>query len=138
MVQHIHSLDKLREKKARLLCSLNFLLKCRDNGIIPTFAKFVHFINTPAANNIKRKASLALVRERIRFTRRELDTVSKDLYYLHLKIVSSCSCLSWDWIDGVSWAKEDWAHRDSTRRQSAKFNRLATPRRKKLFLDDPW
>lgn len=102
MLIKFRELDKLRNRKECLLASLAFLLRCRENRTIPTFAKVVHHVRSPAANRITRNASLALVRERIRYTRRRLDETSRKLIKLHLKMASSLFPVSWEWMDTVS------------------------------------
>ena len=45
----IRVFEKLRKEKARLLSSLAFLLRCRDEETIPTFAKLRSAVNSSAA-----------------------------------------------------------------------------------------
>ncbi|KAG8237699.1 hypothetical protein J437_LFUL016264 [Ladona fulva] len=56
----IRSFERLRKKRANLLASLAFLLRCRDNNIIPTFARLRHPIKTAAAQRILHRAGQAL------------------------------------------------------------------------------
>jgi hypothetical protein len=45
----IRRFESLRIKKAKRLCSLSFLLRCRDQGTIPCFLQFHHYIHSEAA-----------------------------------------------------------------------------------------
>jgi hypothetical protein len=45
---------------------------------------------------VRRTSSFSLLRERIHYTRRELDAVSKELLKLHLLLTSTLSAVDWD------------------------------------------
>jgi hypothetical protein len=53
----IRRFESLRIKKAKRLCSLSFLLRCRDQGTIPRFLQFHHYIHSEAAERIYRRTS---------------------------------------------------------------------------------
>lgn len=84
-------MDLLRQKLVKLFCSLIFLLHCRDQGIIPSFSRVKHHINTRSSNVILNKVSKALFRERIKHT---TDNVFK---FFHLGLSSILD--SFDWVN---------------------------------------
>ncbi|XP_047004656.1 uncharacterized protein LOC124622911 [Schistocerca americana] len=84
----------------------------------------VHHICTPAANRVKKRAILALIRERIRYTRQELYKNAKELLHIHLQLASTLQDHLWERVDGVTWAQADWTHLKPTDKQIDKFARL--------------
>jgi hypothetical protein len=79
-------LEKLRVKINRRAIDLDFLKCCRDNNVLPEFVYIQH--------NIKRKwnkmtfyaLGKSIVRGKIRKNRYTLDSLSKTVLKLHLKI----------------------------------------------------
>jgi hypothetical protein len=55
----IRLIEKLRNKKTKLLSSLTFLLRCRDYNITPRFLQFHHYIHSQAAYRIYKRTSFA-------------------------------------------------------------------------------
>jgi hypothetical protein len=47
--RNIRRLERLRIKRTKLLCTLPFLLRCRDHNTIPRFLQFRHHIISEAA-----------------------------------------------------------------------------------------
>jgi hypothetical protein len=58
-----------------------------------------------AANKVYRKTSFSLLWERIHYTRRELDAISRELFKLNLLLAHTLSAEDWDLIDIVF---EEW------------------------------
>jgi hypothetical protein len=52
--------------------------------------------------DVKRRTSFSLLKERIHYTRRELDAVSRELLKLHLLLASTLSAVDWDLIDSIT------------------------------------
>ena len=77
--------------RARLLTSLSFLLRCRDQGIIPRFLQFRHHIRSQAGNRIYKHAFFRMLRERIHHSRRELVSTSRDLLEIHILVAVALS-----------------------------------------------
>jgi len=71
--RHIGLFGKLRIKKTKLLTPLTFLLRRRDHDTIPHFLQFHRHFHSRAANRIYQRTRFALVWERIRHDRQELD-----------------------------------------------------------------
>ena len=84
----IRRLEELRKEKARLLSDLAFLLRCRDSDTIPTFAKIKSSVKSSAVDRLLRRTGLALVRERIHYKRRALDTNAIKLKDIHLHLTT--------------------------------------------------
>src|SRR5215469_1292483 len=121
---HIRLIEKLRIKKAKLLTSLTFLLRCRDHNIIPRFLQFHHYFHSRAANRIYQRTSFALLRERIHHNRRELDHTSRALLQVHLRLASLLSESDWSLIDRLTFNKATRTGEDSKASQLQKFTRL--------------
>jgi len=122
---HIRSLEKLRIKKSTLLSSLTFLLRCRDNHIIPRFLQMHHHIRSRAATRIYQRTSFALLRERIQRNRLELDSTSCSLLELHLRLANTLSTAHWGLTDQLTFNKASYVGDAHKARQSRKFARLA-------------
>jgi hypothetical protein len=87
-------------KRTKLLCTLPFLLRCRDHKTIPWFLQFCHHINSDPANRIYRCTSF--FREWSHNTRHELGTVSRELLKLHLLLTHTLSAEDWDLIHHIT------------------------------------
>lgn len=120
----ICSFDKLRKKKARMLSTLAFLLRCRDKDTIPRFAVLRYPIRTAATQRILHRTSFALVRERIQYTRRLLSNLDRDLLEVHLKLSLKLSPLDWEWIDQSTSARACSVMDKTSAQQSKKFHSL--------------
>ncbi|XP_021931121.1 uncharacterized protein LOC110835326 [Zootermopsis nevadensis] len=116
--------EALRITKAKRLCSLSFLLRCRDQGTVPHYLQFHHHIHSEAAKRIYRKTSFCLLRERIHHTRRELDAISRDLLGMHLRLAAELSTADWALIDRITFERASRAAADDKVRQCHKFQRL--------------
>ena len=66
----------------RLINNLTFLKRCRDNQVVPKGLRFSNKYHTEYARKILKKAELALVRERIAWTRRQLCGVDERIAIL--------------------------------------------------------
>ena len=62
-------LDRLTNQRSRLINNLTFLKRCRDNQVVPKGLRISNKYHTEYARKILKKAELALVRERIAWTR---------------------------------------------------------------------
>ncbi|XP_021918665.1 uncharacterized protein LOC110829347 [Zootermopsis nevadensis] len=113
-----------RFKKAKRLCSLYFLLRCRDQGTVPHFLQFHHHIHSEAAKRIYRRTSFCLLRERIHHTRRELDAISRDLLDMHLRLAAELSTADWALIDRITFKRASRVAADDKVRQCIKLQRL--------------
>jgi hypothetical protein len=101
---HIRRLEMLRTK-TKLLCTLPFLLRCRDHSTFPHFLQFQHHKKSDGASRIYRCTSFCLLCERIHHTRQELDAVSKELFKLHLRLAQDLFADDWDLIDRITTEK---------------------------------
>jgi hypothetical protein len=83
----IHSafkrLDRLTNQRSRLVNNLAFLKRCRDNKVVPKGLRISTKYHTKYARKIMMKAELALVRERIAWTRRQLCRVDERISSLN-------------------------------------------------------
>jgi hypothetical protein len=113
--------DKLRMKKTNLLTSPPLLLRCRYHKTIPTFLRFRHHIRSQAANRIYKRTSLALLRERIHFNRREIDNSSRNLIKIHLQLANVLSASDWSLVDRITFNKTIRLGDEIRNRQCKKF-----------------
>ena len=75
-------LDRLTNQRTRLINNLTFLKRCRDNQVVPKGLHISNKYHTEYARKILKKAELALVRECIAWTRRQLCRVDKRIAIL--------------------------------------------------------
>ena len=123
-------LGALRKEKARLLCSLNFLVNCRDEEVIPTFAKIKSPLKSKKVDRILRRTSFALLRERIQDKRRSLDYNARRLMDVHLRLSTILSPLDWEFVDRATSALGESVHKQDTERLKKKLvHRVSTERR---------
>lgn len=118
----IRCLEASRKKKARLLCSLTFLLRCRDNGVIPRFLRQKRCFNTASSHRIYNRMESALLRERIHQTRRELAFNDSTLMSLHLQVSSILSRQDWEKVDRITYSSMISTSNQATTRQKKKFD----------------
>ena len=126
VLKKIKKLETLRKKKASLLCSLAFLLRCRDTGTVPRFLRHRHLFNTPQANRIYRRTENAMLRERIHYTRKELALNDQELFKLHLHLSSTLQRHDWEMLDGLTYNAFESCHASTSQRQRDKFERFAS------------
>ncbi|KAG8226059.1 hypothetical protein J437_LFUL006366 [Ladona fulva] len=89
------------------------------------FANIKPPIKSAAASRILRLASHALVRERIRPTRYELDKTARTLLATHLQLSSVLAPRDWELIDQSTAAQEQLLLKRNTTRQTKKYDNLA-------------
>lgn len=115
---------KLRHKISKSLCTLTFLSRCRDHKVVPNFLKLKHHIKTSSSSNILHKASMSLLRNQIKHTRYELDSISKQLYSLHLELSKVLSCNDWQTFDRITSMQAQRTFELTTSTHIRKFNSL--------------
>jgi hypothetical protein len=120
----IRRFESLRIKKAKHFWPLSFLLRCRDQGTIPRFLQFHHYIHSEAAERIYHRTSFSLLRERIHDTRRALDGISRALLGLHLRLAGRLSVDDWSLLDRITFERAAQVAAVDKARQCSKFERL--------------
>ena len=75
-------LDRPTNQRSRLINNLTFLKRCRDNQVVSKGLRISNKYHTEYARKILKKAELALVRERIAWTRRQLCVVDERIAIL--------------------------------------------------------
>jgi hypothetical protein len=122
--RHVRLIEKLRIKKTKHLTSLTFLLRCQDHNIIPRFLQFHHYFQSWAANRIYQRTSYALLRERIRNNRRELDRICRELLQVHLHLSAVLLESDWSLIDRPTFNKATQIGDENKAKQLRKFESL--------------
>ena len=79
-------LDRLSNQRSRLINNLAFLKRCRDNQVVPKGLRISNKHLTEHARKILKKAEMALVQERIAWTRRQLYGVDESIATLNEKL----------------------------------------------------
>ncbi|XP_062837651.1 uncharacterized protein LOC134299269 [Anolis carolinensis] len=123
LFQDTRRLEKLRTRKAHLLCSLTFLLRCRDTDTIPQFLAAKRTFKTPQAHRIYNRLERNLLRERIHTIRKELANTDKELLHLHINISQKMNTQDWDKIDSLTYKKMEKDMVLHTKRQKQKFDK---------------
>jgi hypothetical protein len=116
--------EKLRTKRRKLLCDLNFLRRCRDTSVIPVSMKLSFHTRTQTISKILKNASLALIRDAIRSKRRKLDDISRHLYDAHCHLASKLHPVLWKELDFLTNQRAEDNATLITERQQKKYNGL--------------
>ncbi|XP_046387273.1 uncharacterized protein LOC124156657 [Ischnura elegans] len=124
MHRSIRRLEQLRKDRANHLSHLAFLLRCRDEKIVPRFAVVKLPVHSPAAERIAKRTSFALVRERIHYHRSCLDSNAKGLLELHYDLAARLTPFDWDFVDRTTMAQGETLLNRNTERQKRKFKNL--------------
>ena len=124
MSKLLRRLEVLRKKKAQLLCSLTFLLRCRDSSLIPKFLRVKRVFNSTHSQRIYNRTEKALLRERIHQNRRDLAHTDQELLTLSLRMGNSMHWSHWDKIDRLTAETSETTFIISTNRQKKKFDNL--------------
>ena len=132
----IQRLEKLQVKKSKLLCSLVFLKRCRDQDIVPVFAKIRHPITSTKARSIFHRASKSLVKERIDFTYLELDKTSGEAFNLSLWILNRLDPSDINWIYTSISAQAQITAQKMATKQIKKFEKLSPKTCTEYFSND--
>ena len=119
--RQIRQLENFRLKKIHLLCSLTFLLRCRDSKVVPKFLKMKRIFKTPQSLRIYERMEFALLRERIHTTRKSLAILDEKLVSLHLLLSNRLKTCDWDNIDRLIQYKVDRRQVQCSSNQKKKF-----------------
>jgi len=96
----IHILETLQIKRGKLLSSLSFLLRCRDQNTVPDFLQLQHHIQMEVTKRIYSCTSFALLCEHI-FTQWKLDETSYELLVTHILLAVELCDNKWALINCI-------------------------------------
>ncbi|KAK9874835.1 hypothetical protein WA026_005651 [Henosepilachna vigintioctopunctata] len=133
--KQVRRFEVLRKKKAHQVSSLIFLLRCRDNNVIPKFLRAKRHFNTAASHRIYNRLERALLRERIHETRRELAKLDSELLSVHLLISQKMNNWDWERVDRIIYNTMSSEMKKSTERQKRKFEQCDTNTKPRPILD---
>ena len=122
-VRPVYRLKNCREKLARYSNHLTFLSRCRSHGNIPNGLKVCVSFNSGAADRIAKKTSEALLRERIRATRRQKVVNERNVSRLESNLSESLSAEQWLEVDELCRASAKRVHLSMKTRQIRKFEK---------------
>ncbi|KAG8226356.1 hypothetical protein J437_LFUL010495 [Ladona fulva] len=128
-------MENLRKKRCRLLSSLAFLQRCRDSDILPSFVQINHHIKCSGARRILRRASMALFRERIRYTRWSLSQCTEEIIRLHLELSSVMASSDWNTLDRITYNSSTSCFDSVRETQTKKFEGLRKRQKPEIHME---
>jgi len=121
----VNTFSKLRTSLAKNLSNLAFLKRCRDNNIVPKFLRLKDHLDTKRSKNILHKTGIILTKERINFTKSQINKISQKSLRLHLLLSSVLRHDIWQTLDRISYEQSQKTYLQSTERQIKKYNNLS-------------
>jgi hypothetical protein len=100
-------MENLREKIQRRVADLEFLKNCRDNKVLPKFARIEHRMKNKGNNATFHRLGLSIIKNEIKKTRSTLDYLSKTVLNLHLKLACFISPELWKTVDALASLKAE-------------------------------
>lgn len=116
--------EKSKSKRAKLLCDLAFLSRCRDKKVVPVCFQVNRQEKRHSVSQILTKTSFALIRNEIKYIRFKLDTLSKEILQSHIKLANTLHPLLWNQLDNLIEFRTENNKQINTNRHINKFNRL--------------
>lgn len=120
---------RLRLKRTKLECSLVFLVKCRDSGVIPKFLIIKPVKCIREYDQFFRVASGKLLRKVIAENRRHLMCVNKKMYDLHLQLSQTLQQDLWEVLDAMSYSRSNITGLNINERHNKKLSYLKRQQR---------
>ncbi|XP_072392324.1 uncharacterized protein [Diabrotica undecimpunctata] len=105
--------------------------RCRDEAIIPTCMKLSFHKNNHKTKNILKRASLALTREAIQDSRRDIDKVNSELLKLYLTLSNKVHPIMWNIFDKLTNFRSETDADLTKKKQIKKFEKLILQQRPK-------
>ena len=129
-------LKNSKEKLAGYRNYLTFLIRCRNNQVIPKCLRVSVSVESTKAKLIAQKSSQALVRERIKFTRKIVITLKRAITEAEQQIFSLIKN-NQQIQQLICWSVEDVKRifRETKQSQQAKFNKLLGTRPRTPAMD---
>ncbi|XP_069354553.1 uncharacterized protein [Maniola hyperantus] len=103
----VKQLARLRSKRVKLECGLEFTVQCRNNGVVPNFVRIKPIKCIPDYESFFRNASEKLLQRVIRDYRCRLMQVNKQLYDLHLELTGMLHHELWSAIDAMTYSRSE-------------------------------
>ncbi len=124
-----YRLKHAQKKLARLKNHLTFLIRCRENQVIPVGLRITAPVITPRAQLIVRRASVALLRELICETRDKKRRIEKEVEIHNSNLRGTLDQDNWKKLDTWCCTAAEKVYNDTKAKQIRKFERLTRPRR---------
>lgn len=93
---NIKKYRKLKMQQTRLIEDVNFLKRCRMNGVYPNFIKVRVSVSNTRSEKAATRARKVWLQNELRFKYSRLDEVSRDLYFLFGDIMNDVKNVSLD------------------------------------------
>ena len=120
-VRAAYKLVNLQENLAKYKNHLTFLIRCRNNNVLPIGLRIHVLVDTKKAKRIRETASRSLLRERINFTRWK-EELLKDTVAAEQELRSITDETTFDGIKDWSANRANKVFRDTKNRQIKKFD----------------
>ena len=85
------------------MCSLTFLLRCRDTGTTPKFLRLKRTFDSTKARRIYDRSEKSLLRERIQQLRRDIAKNEAILLKIHLQLSATVNRKDWQKLDWITY-----------------------------------
>jgi len=118
----VNTFRELRSSFVKNLSNLAFLKRCRDNNIVSKFLQLKNHVGTRKSKNILHKTGLILTKERINFTKSQINKTSQKSFRLHFLLSSILRRDIWQILDRITYEQFQNIHIQSTGRQIKKYN----------------
>ena len=119
-------LKTVKCKLAKLSNHIIFLIRCRDNQVVPNGMKLRRNVSSSKASNILQKAEEALIRDQIVGLRQKKAAEMKTKSRLLLSLHNTMSEKDFETIQAVTDKAENGVFESTKRSQRKKFNSLVT------------
>ena len=124
ILDEVRELEKLRVKIKRRAIDLDFLKQCRDNNVLPKFARIQHKLKNKWNKTTFHALEKSIVRGKVRKNRYTLDLLSKTTLKLNLKLAHALDLEVWKTIDALAALKAENVNRMARTRQDSKLKQL--------------
>ncbi|XP_046387902.1 uncharacterized protein LOC124157319 [Ischnura elegans] len=109
----------------------------KDSKTTPAFVEVKHHIQSKKAQRILRRASTALLRERVQHTRWAIQKCTEELYDLHLALSASLNNTDWETLDRITWNSASITFISTKEKQVKKFEHLHSRQHPELETHGP-
>ena len=122
-----YRLKHAQKKLARLKNHLTFLIRCRENQVIPVGLRITAPVITPRAQLIVRRASLALLRELICETRDKKRRIEKEVEIHNSNLRGTLDPDNWKKLDTWCCTAAEKVYNDTRPSRSGSLSALHVP-----------
>lgn len=126
----------LRIKRNKLECGLHFVIQCRDNGVIPKFARIKEVKCFRDYKDFFITTNNKIVRRVIQNYRRKIAYVNKDLFMLHMELSRVLGLNIWQRVDAMTFIRAENIKLETNTTHAKKLKRLLKEEGKTVMRHD--